>query len=617
MHVGVGTLPAYMALMRTPALLLMALALAAAPFASGCSASADDFEESEDALAAKPYAQKITSATGYKAFGTEGGGFGQAGRSMKFFIDARDPGEQEGPLHQRQLQGRGGKVPDYAKYHYDFAQQQLRHPRDNSEFNDSRTSRDEKRYFAGTIQTYELAEATAADLRGAALPRRRRARGRHRRARSKTIKAAFTIPRRDASRSSPPARSRPSRPSKPQLEALGFEALTHRAGARLVKYLPLNPGEAWGYLRIFPKDSATLRPTDIPVFDELPLDLSVVAGTITQVYQDVTSHVNLKSKERGTPNMVLPRRVADATPRSRRSPTSRSTSWSARAATRSRPPPTRSSSRSSQRDRTSPGCRLAVVRRAEPRLVRRDVPDARRRVPQERQSLRRQGREPRLPREREACSGRKSQARLAEREGRLRLVPAGFGDARAVLPRLRRAPGERGAEDEARRAHHRGEGRHPVARTTAARARRGPGLFYAGAAPSGAASPRSRAGRASSSSSPAWRSSRSARARTPRTSRTSTARASTTASRAKLAKTDNPDFSCAIVDERGRRRHEARRRSRRPCSARSKASTRACGTRAPSRSARFARLDHATARHGPRRRARVRHRVRRGRERRA
>nr|MBP9113316.1 hypothetical protein [Polyangiaceae bacterium] len=34
-------------------------------------------------------------------------------------------------------------------------------------------------------------------------------------------------------------------------------------------------------------------------------DLSVVAGTITKVFQDVTSHVNLKAKERGTPNMVL------------------------------------------------------------------------------------------------------------------------------------------------------------------------------------------------------------------------------------------------------------------------------------------------------------------------
>ena len=64
-------------------------------------------------------------------------------------------------------------------------------------------------------------------------------------------------------------------------------------------------GEAWGYLRIFPADVNLLRPTDIPVFDDLPLDLSVVAGTITKAYQDINSHVNLKAKERNTPNMVL------------------------------------------------------------------------------------------------------------------------------------------------------------------------------------------------------------------------------------------------------------------------------------------------------------------------
>ena len=72
-----------------------------------------------------------------------------------------------------------------------------------------------------------------------------------------------------------------------------------------ITYLPLNIGEAWGYLRIFPEDDQSLRPTDIPVFDELPLDLSVVAGVLTRAVQDTNSHVNLKSKERDTPNAVL------------------------------------------------------------------------------------------------------------------------------------------------------------------------------------------------------------------------------------------------------------------------------------------------------------------------
>ena len=72
-----------------------------------------------------------------------------------------------------------------------------------------------------------------------------------------------------------------------------------------IQYLPLNVGEAWGHLRIFPPDNDDLRPTDIPVFDELPLDLSVVAGVLTRAVQDTNSHVNLKSKERNTPNAVL------------------------------------------------------------------------------------------------------------------------------------------------------------------------------------------------------------------------------------------------------------------------------------------------------------------------
>ena len=72
-----------------------------------------------------------------------------------------------------------------------------------------------------------------------------------------------------------------------------------------VSFLPLNPGEAWGFLRMFPKDPDDLEATEIPVFDVLPLDLAVVAGTITTGFQDVGSHVNLKSKERGTPNIVL------------------------------------------------------------------------------------------------------------------------------------------------------------------------------------------------------------------------------------------------------------------------------------------------------------------------
>lgn len=74
---------------------------------------------------------------------------------------------------------------------------------------------------------------------------------------------------------------------------------------RNINYIPVNPGSATGILRVFPENSDDLTPFDIPAFRELPLFLSVVSGTITKAYQDATSHVNLKSKERNTPNMVL------------------------------------------------------------------------------------------------------------------------------------------------------------------------------------------------------------------------------------------------------------------------------------------------------------------------
>ena len=89
------------------------------------------------------------------------------------------------------------------------------------------------------------------------------------------------------------------------LAAACIEVLTLDQILGSIQYLPLNAGEAWGHLRIFPPDNDELRPTDIPVFDELPLDLSVVAGVITRAVQDTNSHVNLKSKERNTPNAVL------------------------------------------------------------------------------------------------------------------------------------------------------------------------------------------------------------------------------------------------------------------------------------------------------------------------
>jgi hypothetical protein len=75
-----------------------------------------------------------------------------------------------------------------------------------------------------------------------------------------------------------------------------------------IDYQPLNLGEAVGKLRFV--QSAELENTflgyrDIVVLDNVPNDISVVAGLITQDFQTPLSHVNVLAQNRKTPNMGL------------------------------------------------------------------------------------------------------------------------------------------------------------------------------------------------------------------------------------------------------------------------------------------------------------------------
>ncbi|MBS2012044.1 MAG: hypothetical protein JST00_04105 [Deltaproteobacteria bacterium] len=272
---------------------------------AGCAAESAEEEEAdltEDELATRLSVSTIRSASTYKAMSLDGGGFGQAGRSMKFLVDARNPAAKK--IHFINANYKvGGQTPSFAKYHYDFARKQLGISEDGQTFNDVTYFTDDKRYYAGTIQTYELAEGQPPIFAVQLYPDDVI----HEEgivALVDVVRRAFKIPgARMAFVAGGPQQSFAR--VAPQLRAVGYEPMTIEQILGNVKYLPLNPGEAWGYLRIFPSDLGNLRPTDIVVFDELPLDLSVVAGTMTKVFQDVTSHVNLKSKERGTPNMMF------------------------------------------------------------------------------------------------------------------------------------------------------------------------------------------------------------------------------------------------------------------------------------------------------------------------
>jgi len=74
-----------------------------------------------------------------------------------------------------------------------------------------------------------------------------------------------------------------------------------------------NPGVAVGQLVVITaEDAATHSPKvkglnalSIPVFAELPFEMSVVAGAITLKQQNLLSHVQIKSKGRGTPNLDI------------------------------------------------------------------------------------------------------------------------------------------------------------------------------------------------------------------------------------------------------------------------------------------------------------------------
>jgi hypothetical protein len=74
-----------------------------------------------------------------------------------------------------------------------------------------------------------------------------------------------------------------------------------------------NPGDAHGQLVVITQADLLaqsdklkdLSPLSIPVFEDLPEDLSVVAAVITLKEQDLLSHVQLKSRSRGTPNLDI------------------------------------------------------------------------------------------------------------------------------------------------------------------------------------------------------------------------------------------------------------------------------------------------------------------------
>jgi pyruvate, water dikinase len=77
-----------------------------------------------------------------------------------------------------------------------------------------------------------------------------------------------------------------------------------------VTFLPLNPGESFGQLRFLKvadlmSGKVFVTPRDVVVLDQVPNDIPVVAGIITDELQTPLAHINVLSQNRGTPNMSL------------------------------------------------------------------------------------------------------------------------------------------------------------------------------------------------------------------------------------------------------------------------------------------------------------------------
>jgi len=75
-----------------------------------------------------------------------------------------------------------------------------------------------------------------------------------------------------------------------------------------ITYQPLTEGVAYGTLRFVPAadlDRAALGPDVILITDDVPNDIPLVGGLITEGFQTPLAHVNVLSQNRGTPNASL------------------------------------------------------------------------------------------------------------------------------------------------------------------------------------------------------------------------------------------------------------------------------------------------------------------------
>lgn len=227
--------------------------------------------------------------------------------SVKFLIDNRGAKPQIYFINGN-FRDNSNQTPDYARYHYYFAQKKLNIPYSTDQFNDMTYFTNEeasKKFIAGTIQQFEvLQQGENMSFFGIQFYPQDKI------AEQTLLKAAVTVKQAlhfNENMSVILYGSQQTVKTVAQhLQDLQIPVRHIEDIVGSVPVVPMNRGDAWGYLRLSPPVATeNLKPDDIVLFKELPLDLSVVAGVITEAVQDGGSHVNLKSKERNTPNVVV------------------------------------------------------------------------------------------------------------------------------------------------------------------------------------------------------------------------------------------------------------------------------------------------------------------------
>ncbi|HJM64529.1 MAG TPA: PEP/pyruvate-binding domain-containing protein [Roseibacillus sp.] len=96
------------------------------------------------------------------------------------------------------------------------------------------------------------------------------------------------------------------REEKKLYDAAAFRVYLDEDLFRDIGYLPLNPGESYGRLRVMGLDEHP-RPRDIVLYKSLPNEMPRSAGIITAVRQTPLSHVNLRAIQDKVPNAFITR----------------------------------------------------------------------------------------------------------------------------------------------------------------------------------------------------------------------------------------------------------------------------------------------------------------------